>query len=83
MARKNTPLNPAMYGLTQQDVERVIRMYLGWFGLASTTGTPLARMAAQIYQVCDEIRESLEEDTTINPTAEGSVEDAEREALFE
>lgn len=58
-------------------------MYLGWFGLASTTGTPLARMAAPIYQVCDEIRESLEEDTTINPTAEGSVEDAEREALFE
>ena len=58
-------------------------MYLGWFGLASTTGTPLARMAAPIYQVCDEIRESLEEDTTINPTAEGSVEDTEREALFE
>ena len=58
-------------------------MYLGWFGPASTTGTPLARMAAPIYQVCDEIRESLEEDTTINPTAEGSVEDAEREALFE
>lgn len=58
-------------------------MYLGWFGLASTTGTPLARMATPIYQVCDEIRESLEEDTTINPTAEGSVEDAEREALFE
>lgn len=58
-------------------------MYLGWFSLASTTGTPLARMAAPIYQVCDEIRESLEEDTTINPTAEGSVEDAEREALFE
>lgn len=58
-------------------------MYLVWFGLASTTGTPLARMAAPIYQVCDEIRESLEEDTTINPTAEGSVEDAEREALFE
>ena len=58
-------------------------MYLGWFGLASTTGTPLARMAAPIYQVCDEIRESLEEDTTINPTAEGSVEDAEREAFFE
>lgn len=58
-------------------------MYLGWFGLASNTGTPLARMAAPIYQVCDEIRESLEEDTTINPTAEGSVEDTEREALFE
>ena len=58
-------------------------MYLGWFGLASITGTPLARIAAPIYQVCDEIRESLEEDTTINPTAEGSVEDTEREALFE
>lgn len=58
-------------------------MYLGWFGLANGTGTPLARMAAPIYQVCDEIRESLEEDTTINPTAAGSEEDAEREALFE
>lgn len=58
-------------------------MYLGWFGLASNTGTPLARMAAPIYQVCDEIRESLEDDTTINPTAAGSEEDAEREALFE
>ena len=58
-------------------------MYLGWFGLANGTGTPLARMAAPIYQVCDEIRESLEDDTTINPTAAGSVEDAEREALFE
>lgn len=58
-------------------------MYLGWFGLANGTGTPLARMAAPIYQVCDEIRESLEDDTTINPTAAGSEEDAEREALFE
>lgn len=58
-------------------------MYLGWFSLASNTGTPLARMAAPIYQVCDEIRESLEDDTTINPTAAGSEEDAEREALFE
>ena len=26
MARKNNSLNPAMYGLTQQDVDRVIRM---------------------------------------------------------
>jgi len=25
MARKNNSLDPAMYGLTQQDVERVIR----------------------------------------------------------
>ena len=58
-------------------------MYLGWFGLANGTGTPLARMAAPIYQVCDEIRESLEDDTTINPTAAGSEEDAEQEALFE
>lgn len=58
-------------------------MYLGWFGLANGTGTPLARMAAPIYQVCDEIRESLEDDTTINPTVAGSEEDAEREALFE
>ena len=58
-------------------------MYLGWFGLANGTGTPLARMAAPIYQVCDEIRESLEDDTTIKPTAAGSEEDAEREALFE
>lgn len=58
-------------------------MYLGWFGLANGTGTPLARMAAPIYQVCDEIRESLEDDTTIKTTAAGSEEDAEREALFE
>lgn len=57
-------------------------MYLGWFGPASSTGVPLARMAAPIYQVCDEIRESLEDDTTIHPTAAGSEEDAEREALF-
>ena len=27
MARKNNPLNPAMYGLTQQDVDRVIRIH--------------------------------------------------------
>ena len=27
MAHKNNPLNPAMYGLTQQDVERVIRIH--------------------------------------------------------
>lgn len=57
-------------------------MYLGWFGPASSTGVPLARMAAPIYQVCDEIQESLEDDTTIHPTAAGSEEDAEREALF-
>lgn len=27
MARKSYSLNPAMYGLTQQDVERVIRIH--------------------------------------------------------
>ena len=27
MAHKSNPLNPAMYGLTQQDVERVIRIH--------------------------------------------------------
>lgn len=27
MARKNNSMNPAMYGLTQQDVERVIRIH--------------------------------------------------------
>ena len=27
MARKNNSLNPARYGLTQQDVERVIRIH--------------------------------------------------------
>ena len=27
MARKNNSLDPAMYGLTQQDVERVIRIH--------------------------------------------------------
>lgn len=27
MARKNNPLNPAMYDLTQQDVDRVIRIH--------------------------------------------------------
>ena len=27
MARKSNSLNPAMYGLTQQDVDRVIRIH--------------------------------------------------------
>lgn len=27
MAHKSNPLNPSMYGLTQQDVERVIRIH--------------------------------------------------------
>ena len=43
----------------------------------------LAQMGAPLYALCGEIQTSLEEDTTINPTAAGSVEDAEREALFE
>ena len=58
-------------------------MYLGWFGKAATTGCPLARMAAPLYALCGEIMSSLEDDTSIDPTAAGSVEDAEREALFE
>lgn len=58
-------------------------MYLSWFGKAAATGCPLARMAAPLYALCGEIMSSLEDDTIINPTAEGSVEDAEREALFE
>ena len=35
------------------------------------------------YALCGEIMSSLEDDTSIDPTAAGSVEDAEREALFE
>lgn len=58
-------------------------MYLNWFGQACATGTPLAQMGAPLYALCGEILSSLEDDTTINPTAAGSVEDAEREALFE
>lgn len=58
-------------------------MYLGWFGKAAATGCPLARMAAPLYALCGEIMSSLEDDTSIDPTAAGSVEDAEREALFE
>ena len=58
-------------------------MYLIWFGQACATGTPLAQMGAPLYALCGEIISSLEDDTTINPTAAGSVEDAEREALFE
>lgn len=57
--------------------------YLNWFGQACATGTPLAQMGAPLYALCGEIISSLEDDTTINPTAAGSVEDAEREALFE
>ena len=58
-------------------------MYLNWFRQACATGTPLAQMGAPLYALCGEIMSSLEDDTTINPTAAGSVEDAEREALFE
>ena len=58
-------------------------MYLSWFGKAASTGCPLARMAAPLYALCGEIMSSLEEENTINPTAAGSEEDAEREALFE
>lgn len=58
-------------------------MYLNWFEQACATGTPLAQMGAPLYALCGEIMSSLEDDTTINPTAAGSVEDAEREALFE
>ena len=58
-------------------------MYPNWLGQACATGTPLAQMGAPLYALCGEIISSLEDDTTINPTAAGSVEDAEREALFE
>nr|DAG41642.1 MAG TPA: hypothetical protein [Caudoviricetes sp.] len=58
-------------------------MYLNWCGQAVAAGAPLAQMGAPLYALCGEIQTSLEEDTTINPTAAGSVEDAEREALFE
>ncbi len=58
-------------------------MYLGWFAKATAAGALLAQMGAPLYALCGEIQTSLEEDTTINPTAAGSVEDAEREALFE
>ena len=58
-------------------------MYLGWFGKAAATGCPLAQMATPLYALCGEIMSLLEDDTSIDPTAAGSVEDAEREALFE
>ena len=58
-------------------------MYLSWCGQAVAACAPLAQMGAPLYALCGEIQTSLEEDTTINPTAAGSVEDAEREALFE
>ena len=58
-------------------------MYLKWFGSAVAAGAPLARMGTPLYALCGEIMSSLEEENTINPTAAGSEEDAEREALFE
>ena len=58
-------------------------MYLKWFGNAVGTGSSLAQMGTPLYAVCGEIMASLEEENTIAPTAAGSEEDAEREALFE
>ena len=60
-------------------------MYLSWFGSAIAVGGggALSQMGTPLYAVCGEIMSSLEDDTSINPTAAGSVEDAEREALFE
>lgn len=60
-------------------------MYLSWFGSAVAVGGggTLSQMGTPLYAVCGEIMSSLEDDTSINPTAAGSVEDAEREALFE
>lgn len=63
--------------------DSVRAMYLKWFGNAVAAGASLARMGTPLYAVCGEIMSSLEEENTINPTAAGSEEDAEREALFE
>lgn len=63
--------------------DSVRAMYLNWFGNAVAAGASLARMGTPLYAVCGEIMSSLEEENTINPTAAGSEEDAEREALFE
>ena len=63
--------------------DSVRAMYLKWFGNAVAAGASLARMGTPVYAVCGEIMSSLEEENTINPTAAGSEEDAEREALFE
>lgn len=63
--------------------DSVRAMYLKWFGNAVAAGAPLARMGTPLYAVCGEIMSSLEEENTINPTAAGSEEAAEREALFE
>ena len=63
--------------------DSVRAMYLKWFGNAVAAGAPLARMGTPLYALCGEIMSSMEEENTINPTAAGSEEDAEREALFE
>lgn len=63
--------------------DSVRAMYLNWFGSAVAAGGTLAQMGTPLYAVCGEIMSSLEEENTINPTAAGSEEDAEREALFE
>lgn len=63
--------------------DSVRAMYLNWFGSAVAADASLAQMGAPLYAVCGEIMSSLEEENTINPTAAGSEEDAEREALFE
>lgn len=63
--------------------DSVRAMYLNWFGSAVTADASLAQMGTPLYAVCGEIMSSLEEENTINPTAAGSEEDAEREALFE
>ena len=63
--------------------DSVRAMYLNWFGSAVAADASLAQMGTPLYAVCGEIMSSLEEENTINPTAAGSKEDAEREALFE
>lgn len=63
--------------------DSVRAMYLRWFGNAVAAGASLAQMGTPLYAVCGEIMSSLEEENIINPTAAGSEEDAEREALFE
>ena len=63
--------------------DSVRAMYLNWFGSAVAADASLAQMGTPLYAVCGEVMSSLEEENTINPTAAGSEEDAEREALFE
>lgn len=63
--------------------DSVRAMYLNWFGSAVAADALLAQMGTPLYAVCGEIMSSLEEENPINPTAAGSEEDAEREALFE